>query len=84
MLMKPVKDLEELRSLLAEVRALREDVEKRGAELRTEWGVAAEKAGSRAMNLSHYIALRGHDLTELQLQLAARGLSSLSAAARPR
>ncbi len=77
MLMKPVKDLEELRSLLAEVRALREDVEKRGAELRTEWGVAAEKAGSRAMNLSHYIALRGHDLTELQLQLAARGLSSL-------
>ena len=71
------KDLEELRSLLAEVQALRQDVEQKGAELRAEWGVAAEKAGSRAVNLSHYIALRGHDLTDLQLRLAACGLSSL-------
>ncbi|HZZ62790.1 MAG TPA: pyruvate kinase [Roseiarcus sp.] len=76
MLAKPAKDLEELRTLLAEVQALREDVEKKGAELRAEWG-AAEGADSRAVNLSHYIALRGHDLTELQLRLAARGLSSL-------
>ena len=75
--MKPAKDLEELAALLAEVQALREDVERGGAELRAEWGPAAEKAGSRAANLSHYIALRGHDLTDLQLRLAARGLSSL-------
>jgi pyruvate kinase len=74
---KTGKDLEELRALLAEVQALREDVEKKGAELRREWGPAAEKAGSRAVNLSHYIALRGHDLTDLQVRLAARGLSSL-------
>ena len=29
------------------------------------------------LNLSHYIALREHDLTDLQYRLAARGLSSL-------
>jgi pyruvate kinase len=75
--MKPAEDLEELRILLGEAQALREDVEKKGEELRAEWGAAAERAGSRAVNLSHYIALRGHDLTELQLRLAARGLSSL-------
>jgi len=71
------KDLEDLRALLAEVQALRDDIEKRGAELRGEWGFAAEKAASQAANLSHYIALRSHDLTELQLTLASRGLSSL-------
>ena len=75
--MKPAKDLEELAALLAEVQALREDVERGGAGLRAEWGPAAERAGSRAANLSHYIALRGRDLTDLQLRLAARGLSSL-------
>jgi pyruvate kinase len=69
-------DLDELRALLAEVRALRDDVEKRGAELRGEWGDAG-KACDRAVSLSHYIALRGRDLTDLQLGLAARGLSSL-------
>jgi pyruvate kinase len=49
----------------------------KGAELRRKWGVAAERATSRATNLSHYIALRGHDLNDLQLRLSARGLSSL-------
>ena len=74
---KPAKDLEELAALLAEVQALREDVEKKGAGLRAEWGAAGETVGRRAANLSHYIALRGHDLTDLQLRLAGRGLSSL-------
>ena len=74
---RPAKDLDELAALLAEVRALRDDVEKKGAELRKDWGVPAGKADPRAENLSHYIALRGHDLTGLQLRLAARGLSSL-------
>ncbi len=77
MLTKPAKDLEDLSALLSEVEALREDVKKNGAKLRAEWGVAAEKGGSRAVNLSEYIALRGHDLTDLQLRLASRGLSSL-------
>ena len=74
---KTGKDLEDLRALLADVRALREDVEKKAAELRAEWGVAADQASSRAVNLSYYIALRGQDLIDLQLRLAARGLSSL-------
>src|SRR5271168_3733928 len=72
-------DLEELRALLAEVKALREDVELKGAELRSSWGVDADKSKvpPRVLNLSHYIALRAHDLTDLQYRLAARGLSSL-------
>jgi len=74
---KTGKDVGELQALLSEVQALREDVETKGADLRREWGPAAEQAASRAVNLSHYIALRSHDLIDLQLRLAARGLSSL-------
>ena len=64
---KTGKDLEDLQALLGEVQALRQDVEAKGAELRREWGPAAERAESRVVNLSHYIALRSHDLTDLQL-----------------
>jgi pyruvate kinase len=76
---KTGSDLEELRALLAEVKALREDVEQKGAELRSGWGVDADKskAAPRVLNLSRYIALREQDLTDLQYRLAARGLSSL-------
>jgi pyruvate kinase len=74
---KAEKDMDDLRGLLAEVQALREDVEKKGAELRGEWGDAVEKTAARAVNLSHYIALRSRDVTDLQYRLAARGLSSL-------
>jgi len=74
---KTGKDLDDLRALLIEVQALREDIEQKGTELRREWGPASEQATSRATNLSHYIALRSHDLNDLQLRLAARGLSSL-------
>ena len=74
---KDGRDLDELRGLLAEITSLRDEIERRAAELRAEWGPAAEKSPSRAVNLSQYIALRGHDLTDLQYRLAARGLSSL-------
>ena len=76
---KTGSDLEEIRALLAEVKALREDVELKGAELRSGWGVDADKAKvpPRVFNLSRYIALRAHDVTDLQYRLAARGLSSL-------
>ena len=74
---KAAKDIDELRGLLAEVKVLRDDIETKGAELRAEWGDAADKSPPRALNLSHYIALRDHDLTDLQYRLAARGLSSL-------
>src|SRR5271163_4082452 len=70
-------DLEELRALLGEVKGLREEVERKGAELRSGWGVGEDNTTSRVLNLSHYIALRGQDLTDLQYRLAARGLSSL-------
>ena len=40
---KTGSDLEEIRALLAEVKALREDVELKGAELRSSWGVDADK-----------------------------------------
>jgi pyruvate kinase len=72
-------DLQELRALLAEVKALREDVERRGAEHRSGWGVSADKSKlpPQILNLSRYIALRSHDLADLQYRLAARGLSSL-------
>ncbi len=76
---KTGSELEELRALLAEVIALRENVEFKAVELRGGWSVEADKskAPPRALNLSHYIALRAHDLTDLQYRLAARGLSSL-------
>src|SRR5580692_3539506 len=76
---KTGSDLEEIRALLAEWKALRDDVELKGAELRSSWGVAADKAKipPRVLNLSPYIALREHDVTDLQYRLAARGLSSL-------
>ena len=76
---KTGSDLEELRALLAKVKALREDVELKAAELRGSWGVDADKSKipPRVLNLSHYIALREQDLTDLQYRLAARGLSSL-------
>jgi pyruvate kinase len=76
---KTGSDLEEIRALLAEVKALREDVELKGAELRSSWGADADKskAPPRVLNLSHYIALRAHDITDLQYRLASRGLSSL-------
>jgi pyruvate kinase len=76
---KTGSDLEEFRALLAEVKGLREDIEVGAAELRRGWGVDADnsKIPPRVLNLSHYIALRSHDVTDLQVRLAARGLSSL-------
>ena len=75
MAMKTGSDLEELRALLAKVKALRDDVELKAAKLRGSWGVDADKSKvpPRVLNLSHYIALREQDLTDLQYRLAARG-----------
>ena len=76
---KTGSDLEELRALLAEVKALREDVEHKSVALRRAWGVDADKSKvtPRVLNLSRYVALREDDLADLQPRLAARGLSSL-------
>ncbi len=74
---KTGSDLEDLRGLLADVKALRENVERQSAEFRSSWGAGADQTSARTLNLSHYVALRAHDLTDLQYRLAARGLSSL-------
>ena len=58
---KTGSDLEELRALLAEVKALREDVEHKGAELRSGWGVErgqVEGRASRSQSLPLYRAAR--------------------------
>lgn len=72
-------DEAELADLLAELLSLRETVAREGAALFEDWGILTvdAEARARAENLSHYLALRGHDLTPLQYRLAARGLSSL-------
>lgn len=75
---RTASDVDELAALLAEVTALRGDIEKRGADLRSDWGVGPGKpAGERVVNLSRHLALREHDVADLQHRLAARGLSSL-------
>ncbi|HEY1780521.1 MAG TPA: pyruvate kinase [Roseiarcus sp.] len=76
---KPGSDLEELRALLAEVKALRKAVGDEAAELRIAWGVDGgnSKSTPQVLNISLYVALREHDLADLQRRLAARGLSSL-------
>ncbi len=73
---KTTNDNDALSVLRREVEALRQNVERGGAELRGQW-VAVAEASARAENLSHYLALRGYDLTDLQYRLAAHGLSSL-------
>jgi pyruvate kinase len=74
-LASPQEALADLRSLRAEVAALRDEV-LREAELRlAEWDLRADSDGAR--NLACYLALRSRDLNELQLKLAAYGLSSL-------
>ena len=72
-------DAIELRRLLAEVVEVRDEVKREGAALRESWGahLVEPSAKARATNLSHYVALRGSDITHLQYRLAAHGLSSL-------
>jgi pyruvate kinase len=70
-------DMDALLALRGEVETLRGDIERKGAELRREWGPADGAGAERALNLSRYVALRENDLTKLQYRLAGRGLSSL-------
>jgi len=67
-------DLDELTERLTLLRAHLLDSEARfPAELRA----AAQAHGTGARNLIHYLALRGHDLRDLQRGLSELGLSSL-------
>lgn len=73
---RTLREDDALLALRSEIEALRDGVERDSARLLREWGVTGPPP-ARAANLSHYVALRRHDLTELQYRLAARGLSSL-------
>ncbi len=64
-----------LHALCDEVAALRDYLEKEGQARLSDWGLETAAPGAR--NLACCLALRGRDLSELQLRLAAYGLSSL-------
>lgn len=66
-------------ALLREVRALRETVERAGETTLARWRPHIQRPTfiSSALNLAHYLALRRHDLRDLQLALMPWGLSSL-------
>ena len=65
--------------LRADLEELRADVVAAGGELLESWGprVRREEYLASARNLAHYVALRRHELRELQLELMPWGLSSL-------
>jgi len=74
----------DLRDLLDRVTALRDDVARKAPLLLSDWGARdslgesdAIRFENRALNLADYLALRRHDLSQLQLRLASYGLSSL-------
>ncbi len=68
-------DLEHLRDRLV---ALRQDIVSQAPDILQSWGVAAgQEPAPGLVNLADYVALRQHDLRQLQAELAAYGLSSL-------
>lgn len=66
-------------SLLAQLTDLRRGVESSSTPRWQQWLPQLRRASMRAsaVNLAHYLALRHHDLRELQFQLSLWGLSSL-------
>ncbi len=64
---------------LEEILRVREDVRRESERLLKSWGAAIALPAYRpsAMNLARYLALRRHDLSDLQPALSALGLSSL-------
>lgn len=65
--------------LLGEMRRLGASVRRDATRRIDTWGPMIERSGfaAAAENLAHYLALRSHDLSQLQIQLSERGLSSL-------
>jgi pyruvate kinase len=66
------------REVLDELERVRAEVERARSELLARWARPAHgSVRASVANLAAYIALRRNDLSELQVELAARGLSSL-------
>lgn len=70
------------RALLQKLRQLREETLQQGQEVYARWQPQIERRAFclSGTNLAHYLALRQHDLRELQFELMAFGLSSLGRA----
>lgn len=67
-------------ALLARLTGLRADIRAQGQALRESWSLPGDTPGDVAYslgNLADWLALRSHDLTALQPELSALGLSSL-------
>jgi pyruvate kinase len=64
-------------SLLTELKQLRESCLAMETEFETSIAEACPESRRSVQNLLHYLALRKHDLRDLQSKLAALGLSSL-------
>ena len=64
-------------SLRKELGDLLQDVQQKAAEARAKFHFSDPDAQCSCDNLLAYLALREHDLQDLQLELAGRGLSSL-------
>jgi pyruvate kinase len=68
---------QQISSLLSELRELHESCLAMEREFRTSVAEACPQSRHSVQNLLHYLALRKHDLRELQVRLAGLGLSSL-------
>lgn len=70
----------ELETLIAELESVRESLLEIENSLAENWNSADITKKFSAQNLVHYIALRRHDLRDVQLRLTSLGLSSLGRA----
>jgi len=75
-----MNDTHALRSLIDELTGLRAEMLRQEAALEDRMGEICEAHRESARNLVHYIALRRHDIRDLQEKLTANGLSSLGRA----
>ena len=74
---RTMKEHDSIPSLIDALSQLRADMLREEESLRDQIEEICEVHREGARNLAHYIALRRHDIRELQEQLAALGLSSL-------
>jgi hypothetical protein len=76
-IMLPVEGSDLLQSLIARLSEIQRSLINQEAEFRKQIMAAHPRCQKSARNLIHYLALRRHDIRQLQEQLAELGLSSL-------
>ena len=75
-----MNETQALQSLIGELTEQRTEMVRHEATLADRIGVICDMHRDSARNLAHYIALRRHDIRDLQEKLTANGLSSLGRA----